>query len=60
MQTVESAADTLHHLQQIITQIWNGYVTARLSNEIIVPNEIIGPVRSGAIFLLVDKEREPV
>ena len=29
-------ADTLHHLGPIITQIWKAYVTARLSNEIIV------------------------
>ncbi len=36
------------------------YVTARLSNEIIVSNKIIGSVKPVHVFILADKDKGPV
>ena len=47
---------TLHHLGPIITQIRKAYITACLSNEITVSNEIIGPVRPVLVFILIKTE----
>ncbi len=41
-------------------QIWKACVTARLTDENIVSNEVIGPVRPVPVFILADKDRGPV
>ena len=50
-------AGKLHYLGPIITQIWKAYyITACLSSEIIVSNEINEPVRPVPALILVDKD----
>ena len=59
MQTTKSAA-AKHHIGPIKTQIWNkAYVIARLSNEIIVSNEINGFVKPIQCYIFVLKDRGP-
>ena len=59
----ESAAAEKHHLGPIKIQIhvWEAYITAHLSNEIIVSNGIIGSVNQClSLNILVDKDRGSV
>ena len=58
--SIHYADDRKCHLGPIKTQIQNAYVTARVSNEIIVSNEITGSEKQVPVFIHVDEYRGPV
>ena len=51
------ALDIMMMMMMMSTSMESFYATARLSNKIILSNEIVGPVRSVPVFILVDEDR---